>query len=74
MKEVKSTFIRWGDSWYIDPVHFLQLLEERVSLLGERIAVPGIDYPTTEGLRGRRLELQTLIQQLKEHLDGKRRD
>ena len=74
MKEVKNTFIRWGDSWYIDPVRFLQLLEERVSLLGERIAVPGIDYPTTEGLRGRRLELQTLIQQLKEHLDGKRRD
>ena len=71
MKEVKNTFIRWGDSWYIDPVRFLQLLEERVSLLGERIAVPGIDYPTTEGLRGRRLELQTLIQQIKEHLDGK---
>jgi len=74
MIELKSMLIFWGDSWYIDPVRFLQLLEERVSLLGERIAVPGIDYPTTEGLRGRRLELQTLIQQLKEHLDGKRRD
>lgn len=67
MKEVKNTFIRWGDSWYIDPMHFLQFLEERVRLLGEKIAAPGIDHPTTEGLRGRRLELQTLVQQIKEH-------
>ena len=69
--EMKNVLILWGDSWHIDPVHFLQFLEERASLLGERIAVPGIDHPTTEGLRGRRLELQTLIQQLKECLDGK---
>jgi len=53
-------------TWYIDPVRFLQCLEERVRLVTERIAVPGTDLPTTESLRGRRAELINLIQQLTE--------
>lgn len=52
--------------WYIDPVRFLKLLNDRASLVTERIAVPGLDHPATEGLRGRRAELLNLIQQLTE--------
>lgn len=55
---------------YIDPVCLLQLLQERVRLLTERIAVPGTDHATTEGLRGRRAELVTLLQQLTEITNG----
>jgi hypothetical protein len=51
---------------YIDPINLLQLLEGRARLLMERIAVPGTDHITTEGLRGRRAELANLIQQLTE--------
>jgi hypothetical protein len=57
--------------WYIDPIRFLQFLNERVSLITERIAVPGVDHSTTEALRGRRIELITLIQQLTENTNGK---
>lgn len=53
--------------WYIDPVRFLPFLEKRVSLIMDRIAAPGTDYPTTEALRARRAELLTLIQQLRDN-------
>lgn len=69
---MKDSMIQVCGSWYIDPIRFLQSLEERVRLLTERIAVPGIDYPTTEGLRGRRLELLNLVQQLTETTNGNR--
>ena len=57
-------------TWYIDPIRFLLMLKERANLVTERIAVPGTDYPTTEGLRGRRAELLNLIQQLTEATNG----
>lgn len=61
------SLIQIGGNCYIDQLGFLQFLENRVSLITERIAVPGLDYPTTENLRGRRCELVNLIQQLKEN-------
>lgn len=63
---MKNALTLVGGIWYIDPVRLLESLEKRVSLLTERIAVPGIDHVTTEALRGRRIELVDLIQQLKE--------
>lgn len=63
---MKDFFMQIGGTWYIDPVCLLHFLEERVSLITERIAVPGTDHSTTEALRGRRGELVSLIQQLKE--------
>jgi hypothetical protein len=63
---MKDVLIQVYGVWYIDPIRFLQHLEERASLVLERIAVPGTDHATTEALRGRRAELQTLIQQLTE--------
>lgn len=63
--------VKINDTWYIDCVHFLKNLEERVSLITERIAVPGTDFPTTESLRGRRSELTTLIQQLASNTNDK---
>lgn len=68
---MKESFIQVYGTWYIDPIRFLHFLEERVSLITERIAVPGVDHPTTEALRGRRIELLTLIQQLTENTNGK---
>ena len=69
---MKDVFVQVGSVWYIDPMRFLQLLQERVSLVTDRIAVPGTDHPTTEALRGRRGELITLIQQLTESTNVKR--
>lgn len=69
---MKDVFVQVGSVWYIDPIRFLQLLQERVSLIADRIAVPGTDHPTTEALRGRRGELITLIQQLTESTNVKR--
>jgi hypothetical protein len=63
---MKEALVQVYGAWYIDPVRFLQCLKERVSLITERIAVPGTDHATTEALRGRRVELLTLIQQLTE--------
>ncbi len=63
---MKNLLTLVGGVWYIDPVRFLESLEERVSLLTERIVVPGIDHVATEALRARRVELVALIQQLKE--------
>jgi hypothetical protein len=67
---MKEVTVQINGIWYIDPVHFLNFLKERVSLITERIAVPGVDLVTTEGLRGRRSELTTLIQQLAEETNG----
>lgn len=72
MKQVKDTIIQLQNNWYIDAICFLQCLEDRVSLLTERIAVPGMDHPTTEALRGRRIELVSLLQQIMDHTNGKR--
>lgn len=66
---MKELLIKVGSTLYIDPMCFLHFLEERVSLITERIAVPGTDHLTTEGLRGRRSELVNLIQQLKENVN-----
>lgn len=63
---MKEALIQVHGVWYIDPMRFLQILENRVRLITERIAVPGTDYPTTEALRGRRSELTTIVQQLTE--------
>jgi len=63
---MKNLLTLVGGVWYIDPVRFLESLEERVSLLTERIVVSGIDHVATEALRARRVELVALIQQLKE--------
>lgn len=68
---MKESLVQVYGIWYIDPMRFLQFLNERVSLITERIAVPGVDHPTTEALRGRRIELITLIQQLTENTNGK---
>ena len=72
--EVKITdgLVNIQNTWYIDVIRFLQYLEQRVSLLERRIAVPGTDHPTTEALRGRHSELTTLIQQLTEHTNDRR--
>lgn len=67
---MKESLIQVYGTWYIDPIRFLQFLEERVRLITERIAVPGTDYPTTEALRGRRQELITLLQQLRDNANG----
>lgn len=67
---MKESLIQVYGTWYIDPIRFLQFLEERVRLITERIAVPGTDYPTTEALRGRRHELITLLQQLRDNANG----
>ena len=66
---MKKLLIQIGGIWYIDSICFLRFLEERVSLITERIAVSGTDHPTTEALRGRRSELVNLIQQLKESIN-----
>ena len=68
---MKESLVQIYDTWYIHPIRFLQFLNERVSLITERIAVPGVDHPTTEALRGRRAELITLIQQLTENTNDK---
>jgi hypothetical protein len=69
MKEMlmENALVQVYGTWYIDPIRFLQFLTERASLITERIAVPGTSYSATEALRARRVELQTLIQQLTEH-------
>ena len=66
---MKDTLLKINNIWYIDVMQFLQVLDERARLVTERIAVPGVDLPTTEGLRGRRGELITLIQQLTESIN-----
>ena len=73
--EIKITdgLVNIQSTWYIDVIRFLQYLEERVRLLEKRIAVPGTDHPTTEALRGRHSELTTLIQQLTDLTNDKRR-
>ena len=63
---MKTALVLLQGSWYIEPMRLLELLQERVSLLTERIAVPGTDHVTTEALRARRQELTALVQQLKE--------
>jgi hypothetical protein len=63
---MKEALVNIHGTWYIDPIHFLHYLQERVRLVTERIAVPGTDHAATEALRGRRAELLTLIQQLTE--------
>ena len=55
---------------YVDPANLLKLLQERATIVNKRIAVPGVDLPTTEGLRGRYAELITLIQRLEDTLNG----
>lgn len=55
---------------YIQPVHLLQLLEERARVIAERTAEPGLDALTTERLRGQRLETLTLISQITEAQDA----
>lgn len=67
---MKSTLTKINDTWYIDTVCFLRYLQDRVSLLTERLAVPGVDLPTTEALRGRRSEITILIQQLLDNTNG----
>ena len=52
---MKNLLTLVGGVWYIDPVRFLESLEERVSLLTERIVVSGIDHVATEALRARRV-------------------
>lgn len=66
---MKEVLLKINNTWYIDAVQFLHVLDERARLVTERIAVPGVDLPTTEGLRGRRGELLTLIQQLTETIN-----
>jgi len=66
---MKEFSIQLGGVWYIDSVRLLYFLKERASIISERIAVPGTDYPTTEALRGRLGELLNLIQQLKENVN-----
>lgn len=70
--KITDTLANIQNTWYIDMIHFLQYLEERVRLLERRIAVPGTDHPTTEALRGRHSELTTLIQQLTDHTNDRR--
>lgn len=65
---MKDALVQVCGTWYIDPMRLLQILEERASLVTERIAVPGTDFATTEALRGRRAELHTLMQQLTENI------
>lgn len=72
MTQVKDTIIQLQNGWYIDAIRFLQCLEDRVSLLTERIAVPGTDHSTTEALRGRRIELVSLLQQITDCTNVKR--
>ena len=64
---MKDSLIQIGGNWYIDPVQLLKYLDSRVRLLGERIAVPGTEHVLTESLRARRLEIQDLQRQFKEH-------
>ena len=73
MKEtyaIKDALVLVYGTWYIDPVCFLQMLKERDKLLLERIAVPGVDHDKTEGLRGLRVEVNNLIQQLEKCTNG----
>ena len=70
--KITDTLVNIQNTWYIDMIRFLQYLDERVSLLERRIAVPGTDHPTTEALRGRHSELTTLIQQLTDHTNDRR--
>lgn len=69
--KIVDTIVNIQNTWYIDMIRFLRYLEERVSLLKIRIAVPGTDHPTTEALRGRHSELTTLIQQLTDHTNDR---
>lgn len=64
---IQAALVQVHGVWYIDPIRFLPFLEKRVSLIMDRIAAPGTDYPTTEALRARRAELLTLIQQLRDN-------
>jgi hypothetical protein len=66
---MKEALLKINNTWYIDAMQFLHVLNERARLVTERIVVPGVDLPTTEGLRGRCGELTTLIQQLKETIN-----
>jgi len=59
-------FINVNGVTYIHPEQLLQSLNIRVKLLTEKTAEPGRDSMTTELLRGQRLELMTLIKQIKE--------
>ena len=56
---------------YIDRSCFLQMLADRAKLIAEKTAEPGLDSLTTERLRGQRLELVSLLQQLTEADDGR---
>ena len=55
---------------YIHPTQLLLLLETRAKLIAEKTAEPGKDLPATERLRGQRLELLSLIKQIKEAQDA----
>jgi hypothetical protein len=67
-----SPLIAWGNGVkYIDPDQLLQRLNERARLLAERTAQPGLEQATTEGLRGQRVALLALIQELTEALNGR---
>lgn len=44
---MKEALLKINNTWYIDAVQFLHVLNERARLVTERIAVPGVDLPTT---------------------------
>lgn len=62
--------VQLNGSLYIDLEPFLRELEDRDMLLLKTIAVPKLDTITTEGLRGKHTEIDSLIQQLKEIRDA----
>jgi len=68
MKDVLTTV---NGVIYIDRSCFLQMLADRAKLIAEKTAEPGLDSLMTERLRGQRLELVSLLQQLTEADNGR---
>lgn len=48
---------RYSDTWSTIAQH----AEDRLQKLRDRLEAPGLDQPTTEGLRGRIMELRDLL-------------
>lgn len=57
-----------GTGKYIDGDKLLQFLQERVKIITEQTATPGLKIKLTERLRGQRVELLNLTNQLEKEL------
>jgi hypothetical protein len=59
-----------GEAQYIYPANLLNFLAERVRLLAEKAAEPGLEPFTTERIRGQRVEALTTLKIIEEALNG----